>query len=70
MEGEYMLMEAREGIFAFTRGKERARVLVVVNVSDSNRVLKVESFNYDLLKNEYIDKLTIKAGEPGVFEIR
>ena len=66
-DGNYELMEARAGLFAFTRGQDAERVLVAVNVSDSDRFLWAEGFNYDLLNNEYTDVLTVKAGEAGIF---
>ena len=69
-EGKYVLVEARAGIFAFTRGEGLERVLTAVNVSDSDKVLNIKGFNYDLLKNKHTDKLTVKAGEPGIFTIK
>jgi glycosidase len=69
-EGKYTLVEAREGVFAFTRGEGRGRVLAAVNVSDGDRVLNVNDFNYDLIKDEFVDMLTIKAGETGMFAIK
>ena len=69
-DGKYTLVEARAGVFAFTRGEGRERILSAVNVSDSDRVLTVESFNHDILKNEHVETLTIKAGESGIFAIR
>jgi len=70
MDGVYELSEARAGVFSFTRGGGADCVLVAVNVSDSDKVLSARGFNYDLLKDEYTDTLTVKAGEPGIFSIR
>jgi len=69
-EGRYELLEARDGLFAFTRGSGKDRVLVAANVSDSDRTLAAEGFTYDLLKNEQTNKLTIKSGEPGIFAMK
>ncbi|MCL2152474.1 MAG: glycoside hydrolase family 13 protein [Oscillospiraceae bacterium] len=69
-DGKYTLIEAREGMFAFIRGSGRSRVLIAVNVSDTDRILNVGSFNFDLLKSKKLDTLTVKAGESGVYAIR
>ena len=68
--GAYTLVEARAGLFAFTRGVGQERVLIAVNVSDGDRVLNIDCFNYDLIRNERIGSLTVNAGEPGVFAIK
>jgi len=65
--GKYRLVEARAGVFAFTRGEGHECVLSAVNVSNDDRVLSVEGFNFDLINNEHTDKPTVKAGEPGIF---
>ena len=65
--GKYTLVEARDGFFAFIRGEGSGHVLVAVNTTDSDRTLKAEKFTFDLLRNEYTDKLTVRAGEPGIF---
>jgi len=69
-DGKYELVEARAGLFAFTRGEGQGRVLTAVNVSDSDRVLNGGEFNYDLLMNCHVSALVVKAGEPGMFAIR
>lgn len=66
-DGKYELAEARAGLFAFTRGQGTGRVLIAVNVSDRDRFLWSNEFDYDLLKNEFTDDLVVKAGEPGIF---
>ena len=66
-DGRYELVEARAGLFAFTRGHGAGRVLVAINVSDKDRFLWSNGFDYDLLKNEFTDDLVVKAGEPGIF---
>jgi glycosidase len=68
-DGEYKLIEARNGLFAFTRGSDEQRILVAVNVSDSERTLTAPGFDYDLIKNEHIDLLTVEAGKTGIFRI-
>ena len=65
--GAYELVEARDGLFAFTRGQGLELVLIAVNISDRDRTLEACGFNYDLLKNDYTDVLIVKAGEPGIF---
>jgi len=70
VNGIYKLIEARAGVFAFTRGSGDERVLSAVNVSDSDRVLNVKDFNYDLLNDAFVDTVTVRAGEPGMFAIR
>ena len=67
-DGEYALVEAREGLFAFTRGKGRERALIAVNVSGGDRALKADGFNFNLLTNEYEEALVVKAGEPAVYK--
>ena len=68
--GKYVLVEARAGVFAFTRGEGSERVLVAVNAGDDDRILQAGDFNFDLLKNEYTDSLTIRAGKPAIFAIQ
>ncbi|MCL2226687.1 MAG: alpha-amylase family glycosyl hydrolase [Oscillospiraceae bacterium] len=70
VNGRYELCESRLGVFAFTRGGGASRILIAVNVSDTDRVLSASGFNYDLLKDEYTDALTVSAGTPGIFSIR
>jgi len=69
-DGDYELVEARDGLFAFTRGQGVSLVLIVVNISDRDRTLGECGFNFDLLKNEEIDELTVRAGEPGIFAMK
>jgi len=69
-DGKYALVEARAGVFAFTRGEGDRRVLTAVNVSDCDRTLKVGHFNHDLLNNEHVSAVTVKAGGAGLFSIR
>jgi len=66
-DGEYKLIEARTGLFAFTRGEGDDRVLAAVNVSDSDRVVYAPGFDYDLLRDKKVRSLTVKAGEAGIF---
>jgi len=69
-DGKYELAEARSGVFSFTRGEDDGRVLTAVNVSGEDRILSTRGFNYDLLKDEHVDVLKVKAGEAGIFAIR
>jgi len=66
-DGKYELAEARMGVFAFTRGSGQGCILTAVNLSDSDRTLAAQGFNYDLLKNEHTGSLTVKAGEAAIF---
>jgi len=66
-DGEYKLIEAREGLFAFTRGKGKKRILIAVNVSDTDRTVTASGFDFDLLRDRKTDALNIKAGEVGIF---
>ena len=68
--GNYKLIEARSGVFAFTRGYGADRILIAVNISGSDRTLSVSGFDYDLLKREYTEALKIKPGDCGIFATR
>ena len=68
--GPYCLVEARAGVFAFTRGVGHERVLIAVNVSDGDRILNADNFNYDLINKENSETLTVRAGEPCIFAIK
>jgi len=67
-DGEYKLIEAKEGLFAFTRGEGKNRVLTAVNVSEKDRIMNVSEFKHDLLLKEKIDVIKINAGEVGIFK--
>ena len=66
-DGIYTLIEAREGLFAFTRGEGELRVLTAVNVSDHDRTVTAAGFDFDLLHGEQTDVLSVKAGDVGIF---
>ena len=68
-DGKYALIEARDGLFAFTRDDGKSRVLVAVNTTNSDRMLKADGFDYDYLNDKSIDVLSVRAGEPGIFGI-
>jgi len=68
--GKYKLIEARRGLFAFTRGEGSDRILVAVNASEKDRSIRVDGFDFDLLKNERVESLVVKAGEPGIYGLR
>jgi glycosidase len=65
---EYKLIEARDGLFAFTRGEGIERILVVVNASDKDREVNIEGFNTDLLSGLTINAPTIKPKEVGFYK--
>jgi glycosidase len=69
-EGQYKLIEARAGLFAFTRGEGNDRILIAVNVSENDRKTAALEFNYDLINDKRIEAPTIKAGETGMYGIR
>jgi len=66
-DGEYNLIEARDGLFAFTRGEGKHRLLIAVNVSDEDKTIAASEFNFDLIKGEKTDALKIRKGEVGIF---
>jgi glycosidase len=69
-DGKYELVQASGGLFAFTRGEGAHRILIAVNVSASDSVIKANGFHYDLLAEIEIADLTVKAWEPAVFATR
>ena len=69
-DGDYTLIEARNGLFAFTRGENEKRVLVAVNTTDEDRKIKADDFNYNLLENTYSDEIILKAHKPAIFSIK
>ena len=69
-DGEYLLSQARDGVFAFIRDDGHERILVAVNTTGCDRELVAhESFNYDLLKNKRADSLIVEAGGSVVYTI-
>lgn len=68
-DGKYKLIQACAGVFAFTRGQGRERILMAVNVSDGDRDLVEDEFNYDLLRNEYVDRIIVKGGSAAIYAI-
>lgn len=66
--GEYKLIEAREGLFAFTRDDGATRILTAINVSNEDRTVTASGFSYDLLRDVKTDVLNIKSGEAGIFK--
>ena len=69
-DGRYKLIEARSGVFAFTRGTGQECVLVAINVSDGDRALSIKEFNFDLLNSKHTDIPIVKSGEPAIFITR
>lgn len=67
-DGEYTLIEARDGLFAFTRGTGKDRVLIAVNISDKDRSVAIKDFTNDLLKNKKVQTPTIKSCEVGIYK--
>ena len=67
-DGKYTLIEAREGLYAFTRGEDDDCILIAVNVSDTNRIVVASEFSFDLIRDEHVDVLNINAGEVGIFK--
>ena len=69
VDGKYNLIEARNGLFAFTRGEDSERVLVAVNTTDEDKIIKANGFNYDLLSNTFVHKLTVRACQSAIFKV-
>jgi len=65
--GEYALLQAKGGVFAFTRGQGDEQILIVVNNSQQNVTLNEPGFNYNLLTNNYTEQLLINGGEAAIF---
>jgi len=68
-DGKYELVEARAGLFAFTRGHGAQRILVAVNTSPGDRLILADGFNYSLFDSEYVGELAVKAGEARLFSV-
>jgi glycosidase len=66
-DGEYTLVEARDGLFAFTRGEEKKRILIAINVSDIDRKITGSDFNFDILRECRADDIIIQPNEAGIF---
>ena len=69
-QGKYTLIEARNGLFAFTRGEGTGRVLVAINTTDDDISIKADEFNFDILNNCFTQNLLVRAEEPGLYAIR
>ena len=69
-DGVYTLIEARAGLFAFTRGEGNKRVLIAVNVSDSDRTVTASGFKYDLILEKKTDELIVKPGEVSIYGVQ
>jgi len=67
IDGKYTLIEARAGLFAFTRSNAETCILVAVNVSDTDKTVNAPEFKLDLLKGERTDAVVVKPGEVGIF---
>jgi glycosidase len=70
IHGKYTLIEARDGLFAYTRGEGDERVLVAVNMTDTDRVIKADGFNYDLFSKTFSKQIIAKAGRPAIYSIK
>ena len=68
--GDYELVRASGGVFAFTRGQGDTKILVAVNVSAHDIMCHEPDFNFNLFTNEYCAKLIVAAGEAAVFAIK
>ncbi|MDR2589436.1 MAG: glycoside hydrolase family 13 protein, partial [Oscillospiraceae bacterium] len=72
-EGVYTLFKADDGVFAFTRGKGKKRILIAINVSGQDKTITAtlaSQFNFNLLTNERYDVLIIKTSEVGIYNVR
>jgi glycosidase len=68
-DGKYVPIEARAGVFAFTRGSENQRVLVAINTTDTDIEIVAEDFNYNILEKRLSYKLIAKAYDTALFSI-
>ncbi|MCL2046728.1 MAG: glycoside hydrolase family 13 protein [Oscillospiraceae bacterium] len=68
--GAYKLVEARAGLFAFTRGEGKEQILIGVNTTDKDRTINVDGFNVNLLSNTTVDTITLSPGQAGIFACR
>ena len=68
-DGKYELVEARNGLFAFTRGEGDGRLLIAVNMTDDDRVVFADGFNYNVLNKAKVSELSVRANQPAVFSI-
>ena len=69
-DGKYELIQARDGVFAFTRGKGKKRVLIAVNITDDECEIKATDFNYNVLKDCKADALKIRACDAAIYAIK
>ena len=67
--GAYTLIEARAGVFAFTRGDDDNHVLIAINLSDTDRVINAPMFDYDLIRGKKVDMPEVKSYEAGIFTL-
>ena len=67
-DGEYTLVEAMDGLFAFTRGEGKSRILIAINVSDYERVVTIKGFNTDLINNAKVSFLIVQPLGVGMFK--
>ena len=51
-DGDYILKQAKDGVFAFTRGHGIEQILVVVNNSQQDVILNEAGFNYELINKK------------------
>ena len=70
IDGKYELIQAREGVFAFTRGEGKNRVLVAINISDTDKTLQLQDFNHNALTNRSAARLTAKRSQASMFLIK
>jgi len=66
-DGIYTLIEARTGLYAFTRGEGEHRVLTAINLSNHDKIITASGFGFDLLQGEKTDVLNVKACDVGIF---
>ena len=67
-DGKYELVEARAGLFAFTRGQNDDRVLIAVNTTENDKNIEARGFDFDILENKHSDILTVKAYKAAVYK--
>lgn len=69
-DGEYRLVAAREGLFAFIRGKGDDEVLIAANVSDTDKTLFHADFNRDMLSGSVTGAPVVRSKSAAIYTKR
>ncbi|MCL2497521.1 MAG: glycoside hydrolase family 13 protein [Symbiobacteriaceae bacterium] len=66
-EGEYRLMKAREGVFAFTRGEGEDCLLIASNINKEAVVLPFPDFTYHILHQRHLSTCLVPPGSVAIY---